>query len=51
MKKVYTQPEIDVIWLKMEAMICTSGTGEDLHLEDPQNPWATPLFTDFPSLF
>ena len=49
MKKVYTQPEIDVIWLKMEALICSSG--EDLHLEDPQNPWAAPSLTDFPSLF
>ena len=52
MKKTYLQPEADVIWLKMEAMICTSGEGEDLDIDTGVDPWASVMdFSDFPSLF
>lgn len=51
MKKTYLQPEAEVIWLKMEAIICTSGDAEDLTLDPGVDPWAAPMFSDFPSLF
>ena len=40
MKKEYIQPEMDVTWLKMEAMLCVSGNGEDMKIDDPVDPWA-----------
>lgn len=48
MKKTYLQPEVDITWLSMECLICSSG--EDLTVDDPANPFAAPLFTDFSSL-
>lgn len=43
MKKNYLQPQVDITWLSMEAMICQSGQGEDLINDNPVNPWASPI--------
>lgn len=41
MKKEYIQPEMDVTWLSMEAMLCMSGEG--LEIDQPVDPWAAPI--------
>ena len=51
MKRTYLQPRVDTTWLGMEAMICMSGDSEDLKVDPGVDPWAAPMFTDFPSLF
>jgi len=43
MKKTYKQPLADITVLSMEAFICESGSGEDLGITEPVNPWGVPM--------
>lgn len=44
-KRVYLRPDAEVLPLAPECIICTSGEGGDLIIDDPVSPWsAAPLF-------
>lgn len=41
MKKTYLQPKSDASSLYLEALICTSGDGENLVVDPAVDPWGT----------
>ena len=40
-KSVYQRPEAEALPLAPEELLCTSGEGGDLIIDDPVNPWAS----------
>lgn len=51
MKKIdYTPPEFLVIPMRMESVLCTSGTGESMDPWENDGPAFAPSFMDFDSI-
>ena len=49
-KRTYEEPSAQVLYLKLETLICVSGNTEGLTIDDPLNPWASVPSVD-PGLF
>lgn len=43
-KRTYEEPSAQVLYLKLETLICASGNGEDIDIEDPVTDlWAVSI--------
>ena len=47
-KHHYLRPDAEILPLAPESIICTSGEGGDLIIDDPVNPWSAPLLVHNP---